>query len=157
MVRVVHFGRCLAAAALFGFLSLGVAVQPPSAVAQDVARTTVVPMDKALSSSTILYVQVENAKQFAGSRRGQPVWQAAAPTLPCSRLLEDVKKRLEEASEQATAQVGMSLEELLELPQGPMTVALMPRPEGGEHARLGGSGGRRRAPTPTRWPRSWTS
>ena len=86
------------------------------------------PIEGALPSSTIGLIKVKDAealrKAFGASQTGQ---------LLADPAMEQVKERVREIFEKPSAQlkqaVGVSIEELLDLPQGPISIAIVAMPD----------------------------
>ncbi|WZO96625.1 hypothetical protein EP7_003627 [Isosphaeraceae bacterium EP7] len=86
------------------------------------------PIDKALPDSTILFVRVTNAAAFRESLRQSSTGQLIAD--PAMKpLVDDFLGKLEGQSSELKAKLGVSISELLELPQGPINVSLIARPD----------------------------
>ncbi len=82
--------------------------------------------EKALPSSTLAFLKIENAAKlrdaFKASQFGQLV---ADPAL--KPLKDDVASRLEDSSKQLKEKLGLTLKELLTLPQGGVNLAIVSR------------------------------
>ena len=106
--------------ALFGATALGGLVATPAPALADG------PAEKALPASTYAYLKIENAaklrEEFQSSQLGQ---LAADPAI--QPLKDDILSRLEEPSKQLKEKLGITLQELLTLPQGPIQVAIVGR------------------------------
>jgi len=87
------------------------------------------PPEKVLPDSTVFFVKVNNAaglrEAFRQSQFGQ-LW--ADPALKPFR--EDLSGRLDEGSKAMKEKLGVSLRELLELPQGAASLAVLPKDDG---------------------------
>src|SRR3954469_3667501 len=99
--------------ALFGGVALaGVLLAPATSRAADQA-------EKAFPASTFAYLKIENAAKlregFKASQFGQLLADPAVQP-----LRQDVKAQLEESSKKLKDRIGVSIEELLTLPQGPI-------------------------------------
>ena len=87
------------------------------------------PSEKALPANTFLYFKIDNAaklrKEFSGSQLGRMVADPAMEPLKA-----DIKTKLEDSSSKVKEVLGVSVEELLSLPQGPITLAMLSREAG---------------------------
>jgi hypothetical protein len=88
-----------------------------------------IPSDKRLPKNVVAYVSVKNVREFksqwAKTLFGQMLEDAAL-----ADFRSDVVKQFEEASQQVSEHLGMSLSELLAIPQGEVAVAGVVRPGG---------------------------
>lgn len=112
--------RPAASFAFFGVAALaGVLLVPTVGLAAG-------PAEKALPASTYAYLKIENAaklrEEFKASQLGQLV---ADPAM--QPLKQDILSRLEEPSKQLQEKIGVTIQELLTLPQGPIHVAIVAR------------------------------
>ena len=102
---------CLGLAGLFLLSSPGVFAAAP---------------EKVMPESTVFFAKVANAatlrESFRLSQFGQ-LWADPAMT----PFKEDLKTKLTEASKTLKEKVGVTIQELLELPQGPISVAVLPK------------------------------
>ncbi len=106
--------------ALVGWLGLmGTALSSGSAMA-------VAPPERVLPDSTIFVFKLNDAKKFReafrGSHYGQ-LWNDPA----MKDFRDDLAQKLEDVSKQLREKIGLGLGEILELPQGPVTVAVVSR------------------------------
>lgn len=115
MQSVLRKGR-LVAAVLVGTLGATLSAAPVRAAA---------PLEKALPGTTLVYLQVEDARQFREALKASPIGQLLSD--PAMKpLIDDARAKIEEVSKQSQTRLGLSLEELVTLPQGPVTIALVP-------------------------------
>jgi hypothetical protein len=86
------------------------------------------PVDKALPDSTVVFLRVNNAAAFRESlRQGSTGQLIADPAM--KPLVDDFLAKLDGQNNEFKAKLGVSLTELLELPQGPINAALVARPD----------------------------
>ena len=82
------------------------------------------PSEKALPANTVLFFKVDKAstlrKEFSGSQIGRMIADPAMEPLKA-----DLRGKLEESSNKLKETLGVSIEELLKLPEGTITVALL--------------------------------
>ena len=82
------------------------------------------PSEKALPANTVLFFKVDKAstlrKEFSGSQIGRMIADVAMEPLKA-----DLRGKLEESSNKLKETLGVSIEELLKLPEGTITVALI--------------------------------
>lgn len=90
------------------------------------------PPENALPDSTVFFLKVQNAaalrEAFRQSQFGQ-LWSDSA----LKPFREDLANRLDERSKSLKERVGVSLRELLELPQGSASVAVLPAKDDPDH------------------------
>ena len=102
---------------------LGMAV-----VAAPAARAAVEP-EKALPDSTLFLFKVKNVSEFRdGFKQSQFGQLLADPAI--KPIKDDVLKKLESQSKALKEKLGVTLDELLKLPQGPAHVAVVTKPGG---------------------------
>ncbi len=100
--------------------ALGTAAWAQTAVAT-------VPVEKALSDSTIVHIKLPDSNTFGTSFRASQFGRMMAD--PAFKpLLDDFQTRLEEGNEEVRGKLGMSLEEIVTLPEGPVDIAIVPTP-----------------------------
>lgn len=88
------------------------------------------PAEKCLPQTTFGFVKVENAAKLREAFQSSQLGQLAAD--PATKPLRDeILERLKEPSQKLRARVGLSLGELLQLPQGEVSLALIAT-EGGD-------------------------
>ncbi len=84
------------------------------------------PSEKSLPSTTFAFLKVKDASQLREVLESSQLGQLLAdPAL--KPLKEDIKTRLEEPNKQLKSKLGVSISELMELPQGTAWMALIPR------------------------------
>lgn len=115
-MRLVHPARRFALAALAGVLSLPAPTQAQS------------PAERVLPSSTLGFLKTKSASDLREAVKTTQIGQLLAdPAL--KPLIDDVSAKLDDARVQVREQFGMSLEEVLTLPQGEVSLAVIPTPE----------------------------
>lgn len=88
------------------------------------------PAEKCLPQTTLGFVKIENAAQLREAFKSSQLGQLAAD--PATKPLKDeILERLKKPSEKLRARIGLSLGELIRLPQGEVSLALVAT-EGGE-------------------------
>lgn len=88
------------------------------------------PAEKALPGSTVLFLKVNNAAAFREAVRQSELGQLwADPAM--KPLRDDTAGKLDDASNKLKGTVGVSLDELFQLPEGPVSLALVGK-EGGK-------------------------
>jgi len=106
--------------ALFGGVALaGVLLAPATSRAADQA-------EKAFPASTFAYLKIENASKLREGFKASQIGQLLAdPAL--KPLKQDVMAQLEEPAKQLKDKIGVSLKELLTLPQGAIRIGMISR------------------------------
>lgn len=93
------------------------------------------PPEKAFPDSTVFFLKVNNVtalrEAFKQSQFGQ-LW--ADPALKPFR--EDLGSRMDERSKSLKEKIGLSSRELIELPQGPLAIGVLPKEEGDQPAAI---------------------
>jgi hypothetical protein len=107
--------RRLATLGLLGMA--GLTASSPAARAE-------VPAEKSLPGTTLAFVKVEDAKQLREGFRASQLGQLLAdPAL--QPLKDDVASKVKETDGKVRAKIGLSIGELLELPQGELSLAVV--------------------------------
>jgi hypothetical protein len=107
-IRRLAFSGLLGLAGLLGFsASSAVAATPP---------------ERVLPESTVLFIKINDVKQFGESFRGSQYGQLwADPSLKDFR--DELKQRLEEGAKTLRERIGLSARELIEIPRGALAIA----------------------------------
>src|SRR5262245_29266188 len=96
---------------------------------------TPAPPEQVLPDSAVLFVKVNNAaalrEAFRHSQFGQ-IWSDSA----LKPFTDDVSEHVDENFKNVKEKVGVSVRDLIELPQGVLSIALLPRDEGEQPATL---------------------
>lgn len=115
-MTLVHSARCFALAATVGVLGL-------SGLAR--AQT---PAEQVLPPTTVGFLKFKNASDLREAVKSTQIGQLLAdPAL--KPLIDDVVAKLDDARAQAREQLGMSLEEILTLPEGEVAIGVIPTPD----------------------------
>lgn len=115
-MTLVHSARRFALLALVGALSL-----PALARAQT-------PTEQALPETTIGFLKFKDASDLREALKSTQIGQLLAdPAL--DPLIDDVAAKLSDARDQAREQLGLTLEEILTLPEGEVAVAVIATPD----------------------------
>jgi hypothetical protein len=109
--------RRLALVGLLGLFGAAIAAAPARAAA---------PPERVLPDSTVLLFKINDAKAFRegfrGSHYGQ-LWHDPA----MKDFRDDIGQKIEDLTKTLKEKVGVNLSELLELPQGPVSIAVLSR------------------------------
>ena len=111
--------RRLAIASLFGLAGT---------LALPALSSAAVPTEKALPGSTVLFLKAANAEKLRAAVKGSQFGQLLAD--PAMKgIKDDVASKMADQSKQLKEKVGVTLAELLTLPQGEVAVALIAKPD----------------------------
>lgn len=106
-----------------------------SLVAADGRAAAPAPPEKVFPDSAVFFVKINNAaglrEAFRQSQFGQ-LWSDSA----LKPFRQDLSNRLDERSKALKNKLGVSLRDLIELPQGTVALALLPKEEGDQPAAL---------------------
>jgi hypothetical protein len=82
------------------------------------------PTDKAVLPSTLAFIKVDNAARLRASLSATQVGQLVADRA-LRPMLDDILTKLDKGRDEQRAAIGTTLLELLLLPEGPMSIALL--------------------------------